>query len=359
MAVTNGNLGAGCLIRSQLWPIYKKGRLCRRCPQLCLATCRLDCADAQDALRRCATVETFSTYVSIDSLPGMSAPVRVPETPSSLIRRQPILAARRLPRERRRARRRELPLDDQWSDTFARTLQSQHARIREFLESRSDRWRQIVARCERQIEQLQSELAELTAANHDLRDQAASSIRHEPRQESPESSQGYLSALEEIDELKARNSELQRQLREASSAPRRSSQPALPADTGSDWESQKRRLLAELESDDANEAQGGGGSQAENRRTEQPENRRTEIDEIIARTDRMIAEKDREIAEKNREIEELKHLLDNQTGSLGGLAVGAGGAGRSVQPGRHHPRGAAAAPAGPRGTPREAPTGRD
>ena len=230
----------------------------------------------------------------------------------SLFKRRPIPAARPPAEEGANGEEgAEPPPDDEWSDTFANTLQSQHVRIREFLESRGDRWRQVVARCERQIEQLQSEIAELTAVNDDLRDQAASSIRHEPREESPESSQDYLAALDEISELKARNSELQRQLREASSAPRRSSQAPLPADTGGDWESQKRRLLAELESDDANEnaiANGGDGSESAKQRME--------IDEIIARTDRIIAEKD-------REIEELKHLLDSQSGSLGGLAVGA------------------------------------
>ena len=40
------------------------------------------------------------------------------------------------------------------------------------------------------------------------------------------------------------------------------------------------------------------------------------IEEIVARTDKIIAE-------KNREIEELQHLLDNQSNSLGSLAVGA------------------------------------
>ncbi len=236
----------------------------------------------------------------------------MPETPLSFLRRQPSPAARPPAEEGENGEEgAEPPSIDQWSDTFANTLQSQHARIREFLESRSDRWRQVVARCERQIKQLQSDVAELTAVNDDLRDRAATAIRHEPREESSESSQDYLSALDEISELKTRNSELQRQLREANSAPRRSSQASLPSDTGSDWESQKRRLLAELESDDANEANaaGGGGES-------QSDNRRVEIDEIIARTDRIIAEKDREIAE-------LKHLLDSQSGSLGGLAVGA------------------------------------
>jgi chromosome segregation ATPase len=315
-------------------------------------------------------VEVFSTYVSIDTMTGKSAPVRVPETPLSLPRRQPRPVAPTSDGEGAAEDAGEYaePLSgveygsDEWSDAFARTLQSQHARIRDFLESRNDRWRQVVARCERQIEQLQSEVAELAASNDglrekageltasndglreqaselsrsndglrdqaaelrdqatglreqatglreeatELREQAATSIRHEPREESrssTEPSQDYLDALDEINQLKSRNSDLQRQLREANSAPRRASAAALPADTGTDWESQKRRLLAELEADD-------GAVDAKSN------SQRIEINEIISRTDRIIAEKDREIAE-------LKHLLDSQTGSLGGLAVGA------------------------------------
>ena len=41
-----------------------------------------------------------------------------------------------------------------------------------------------------------------------------------------------------------------------------------------------------------------------------------EIDEVIRRTDKIIAE-------KNREIEELQYLLNNQSDSLGSLALGA------------------------------------
>jgi hypothetical protein len=267
-------------------------------------------------------VEVFSTYVSINALPGQTSPAQVPELSSLLPTRRRRPAAQPSGEEGAEgtaegsaeggAVEGSEPLPDvdssngEWTDAFANALQSQHARVREFLESRSNQWRQVVARCERQIEQLQSEIAELTAANEDLRDHAATVVRHEAREESSdEPSQDYQSALDEINELKTRNSDLQRQLREANSAPRRSSQSAPAADTGSDWESQKRRLLAELESDEANGATDSTSTK-----------RRIEIDEIIARTDRVIAAKD-------REIEELKHLLESQTGSLGGLAMGA------------------------------------
>ena len=83
---------------------------------------------------------------------------------------------------------------------------------------------------------------------------------------------------------------------------------AAPADNGGDWESQKRRLLAELESDDQHDAES--------------KERRLKIEEIIARTDKIIAE-------KNREIEELQNLLNNQSNSLGSLAVGAAALGKS------------------------------
>ncbi len=65
--------------------------------------------------------------------------------------------------------------------------------------------------------------------------------------------------------------------------------PSPQSENGGNWESQKRRLLAELESKDEQE--------------EEAVDRRLKIEEIIARTDQIIADKD-------REIEELKHLLD-------------------------------------------------
>ena len=104
-------------------------------------------------------------------------------------------------------------------------------------------------------------------------------------------------AMDDIRDLKARNAELQRQLLEAQSAAGASRRAAPAAsDSGTDWEAQKRRLLAELESDDQHDAEST--------------DRRLKIEEIVARTDKIIAE-------KNREIEELQHLLNNQSNSLG------------------------------------------
>ena len=116
-----------------------------------------------------------------------------------------------------------------------------------------------------------------------------------------EASRRCLLAMEEVCDLKARNAELQRQLLEVHSGAARAGE-APPADSGTDWEAQKRRFLAELESGDQH------GAAA----TEQ----RSKIEEIVARTDKIVAD-------KNREIEELHYLLNNQSNSLGSLALGA------------------------------------
>ena len=108
-------------------------------------------------------------------------------------------------------------------------------------------------------------------------------------------------AMDDLRELKARNAELQRQLVEAQAGAGEKGAAAPAAESGN-WETQKRRMLAELESDDRHDAES----------TE----RRLKIEEIVARTDKIIAEKD-------REIEELRHLLNNQSNSLGSLAMGA------------------------------------
>ena len=117
-----------------------------------------------------------------------------------------------------------------------------------------------------------------------------------------DASRRYLMAMDDVRSLKARNAELQRQLLEVHSGSVQSGAGSLPSCGGSDWETQKRRFLAELESDDQQDAEST--------------DRRTKIEEIVARTDKIIAEKD-------REIEELQHLLNNQSNSLGSLALGA------------------------------------
>jgi hypothetical protein len=74
-----------------------------------------------------------------------------------------------------------------------------------------------------------------------------------------------------------------------------------------DWEAEKRRILAALE------AEGVEG-------TEPATGTRIEIDEVVRRTDLLVAD-------KNNEIADLKRLLQDQTTSLGSVAVGAAAVG--------------------------------
>jgi hypothetical protein len=106
-------------------------------------------------------------------------------------------------------------------------------------------------------------------------------------------------AVQDVRELKTKNSELTDQLAKA--------KQALPAQTagagGSDWESLKKKMLAQMETDfDESDPQ-------------QKADRLT-VQGAIKITDDMIAEKD-------RELEDLRRLLDSQTQQVGEMAVGA------------------------------------
>ena len=193
---------------------------------------------------------------------------------------------------------------DAWTAHFARALQAQHARVREFLQAQRDRWRQVAAHFTRQVETLQAEVLALQATNEGLRAELlARPVDGDRAEVAEDASRRYLLAMDEIRDVKARNAELQRQLLEVQSGSSRRGAPSpLLSDSGGDWETQKRRLLAELESDDQHDAEST--------------DRRLKIQEIVARTDKIIAE-------KNREIEELHLLLDNQSNSMGSLALGA------------------------------------
>ena len=154
----------------------------------------------------------------------------------------------------------------------------------------------------RQIETLQAEVDALQAVNEGLRvELPPQSANGQTGEAAEDASRLYLMAMDDIRDLKARNAELQRQLLEGQ-ALRHATVRRAPSSNGMDWEAQKRRFLAGLESDDHQDAESI--------------DRRTKIEEVVARTDKIIAE-------KNREIEELQHLLNNQSNSLGSLALGA------------------------------------
>jgi chromosome segregation ATPase len=108
-------------------------------------------------------------------------------------------------------------------------------------------------------------------------------------------------------ELEARNEALETQLQEALAA-REEDAAAASAKTPSaggclDWEAEKRRIIAALESE---------GEEGNENRQQQ----RVEINEVIRETDKAIHD-------RNREIAELRKLLEDQSNSLGSVAIGA------------------------------------
>ena len=123
-------------------------------------------------------------------------------------------------------------------------------------------------------------------------------------------------AMEDVRELKAKNAELQQQLEAAQPGGGGGSAPA-PSTGGLDWEAEKQRILMELEED----FQEGDGEDEE--ADEEVRAERLKIEKVIERTDAILADKDQEIAE-------LKQLLENQSGSLGTMAVGAAALGEML-----------------------------
>jgi chromosome segregation ATPase len=105
-------------------------------------------------------------------------------------------------------------------------------------------------------------------------------------------------AVEDVRSLKRRNAELEDEVTGLKAG---RSDPASGAQ-GQDWESLKKRMLAELEAD---------GEPAPERKQEQ-----LSIEHTIRITDDIVARKD-------REIEELKQVLSQQSDNLGSVAVGA------------------------------------
>ena len=111
--------------------------------------------------------------------------------------------------------------------------------------------------------------------------------------------QRYEMALEDLRELKAENARLTKDAARARSAP-----AAAPVTgDGFDWETQKQRLLAQLECD------------FDDKDPEHAKERMT-VEGTIRITDQVVAARDKEIAE-------LRELLEQQAESIGNVAVGA------------------------------------
>jgi chromosome segregation ATPase len=107
-------------------------------------------------------------------------------------------------------------------------------------------------------------------------------------------------AVQDLRELKTKNVELTEQLSKAQHAPKAA---ATAAGGGNDWESMKKRLMAEMDSDFDESKQGQKAD-------------KLTVENAIKITDDVVAEKDREITE-------LRQMLDSQAKQVGDVAVGA------------------------------------
>ena len=234
--------------------------------------------------------------------------------------------------------RSEVP-DEQWIDDFAATVRQQRSRVREFLTayrtreqsaqahfaSLMRRWQELVesrtllrdaSDAGPSLDVLQTERDALANQLADANaERGAMSVRmaaleslttiNQSADDSSESEfrRRHETTLDDLREAKAHNEDLEQQLRQRGRGGVASSNA--PTKT-LDWEAEKRRILAALE--------------AEGDETEPQKRQRIEMEEVVRRTSRIIAQRDREIAE-------LKQLLEDQSASLGSVAVGAAAVG--------------------------------
>jgi hypothetical protein len=165
-------------------------------------------------------------------------------------------------------------------------------RLREFLASQQRLWSQAEVQLLEQVEQLIDQASAGRQTPGAAADAAAAQQECNARRGG------------EVETLKTRIVELERQLGQAQSSGRASAGGVL------NWEAEKRRILAalELETSDDDEAAAG---------------RRMKVEEVIDTTDAIVSE-------KQREVEELQGLLASQSRNLDSVAVGAAALGKSL-----------------------------
>ncbi|MBN1396069.1 MAG: hypothetical protein JW959_13690 [Pirellulales bacterium] len=157
------------------------------------------------------------------------------------------------------------PEAENWIERFAASIHAECRRAREFLAENRPRLERAEEALQRCVRPAEDGAAPATDACDDYR-------------------RRYEMALDDLQELKTKHAELQRQLDQARANPAaRGGGPVI------DWEAEKRRILEALESDGD---EGDAVKKAE----------RQKIEDVIHATDRALAAKDRELEELRRKL---------------------------------------------------------
>jgi len=178
-----------------------------------------------------------------------------------------------------------------WLEQAAQLVERQLSQIEAELADKCEEVKRLTAQCNALSEQLgRVEAASASVGNSSATSPRESDVGTADVQE--DYRRRYEMALADLRELKAVNAELQRRVERANAAAANSPAANQPPAERLDWEAEKRRILAALESDfDEHDAQQLG--------------ERLKISEVLHATERVIAEKD-------RQIQELKRQLENQ-----------------------------------------------
>ena len=180
-------------------------------------------------------------------------------------------------------------------------------------EQQRQQWERDVSRtAERQVAEATAEMGRLRQEKSQLEqwlreaeNKAGAGLDPAAAQELADLKRRLEMAMQDCRDLRNKNSELQRQVESV----RTSGSVSVPGDA-MDWESQKRRMLAQLEADFDEE-------------NEEQKQQKLSIEEAIQRTEAAMAAKQQEVAAKDQEIEELRKLLEDQASNIGNVAVGA------------------------------------
>jgi hypothetical protein len=167
-----------------------------------------------------------------------------------------------------------------WVERVAASLRTEREGIREFLAVQEQRLEQAEAALQESLERLEDAVTSPPAEASDATD--GDNVDQEYKRR-------YEMALDDLRELKASNSILQEQLARARSNASALAKEARSPGAPLDWESEKLRILAALESDlDVSNAE---------RRVE-----RLKMEDVIRATDQIIAKKDNEIRELREQL---------------------------------------------------------